>query len=81
MRRPLFERIVNDLVHDEQCNYFVQKRDATGLLGFLPEQKATCALRIIAYGASADQLDEVMRMGESTTLKTLKTFCETVIRT
>ncbi|KAE8980403.1 hypothetical protein PF011_g22453 [Phytophthora fragariae] len=80
MRRVLFETIVNALVVDELCNYFVQRPDATGLLEFLPEQKVTCALRMLAYGASADQLDEVVRMGESTALKTLQYFCRGVVR-
>ncbi|KAE9047778.1 hypothetical protein PR003_g1472 [Phytophthora rubi] len=80
MRRSLFETIVDVLVNDEECDYFVQRPDATGRLGFLPEQKVTCALRMLAYGASADQLDELIRMGGSTVLKTLKKFCENIIR-
>ncbi|GMF39043.1 unnamed protein product [Phytophthora fragariaefolia] len=76
----LFDAIVDVLVNDEECNYFVQRPDATGRLGFLPEQKVTCALRMLAYGASVDQLDELIRMGESTVLKTLKYFCESIIR-
>ncbi|EEY54460.1 uncharacterized protein PITG_08105 [Phytophthora infestans T30-4] len=80
MRRSLFETIVNTLVGDEYSNYFVQRHDATGLPGFLPEQKVTCALRMLAYGASADQMDELIRIGESTALETLKTFCGSIIR-
>jgi hypothetical protein len=72
MGRALFERIKNALVLHE--DYFRQKADAVGNLGFLPEQKITAALRILAYGASADQLDEVIRMGESTALKCLQHF-------
>lgn len=79
MRRELFEYIVVTLVEDDQCNYFVQKPDATGLLGFLPEQKVTCALRMLAYGSSADQLDELIRIGESTAIEALKTFCSSII--
>ncbi|ETI56849.1 hypothetical protein F443_00779 [Phytophthora nicotianae P1569] len=44
------------------------------------EQKVTCALRMLAYGASADQLDELIRMAESTVLETLKLFCRNIIR-
>nr|KAE8941447.1 hypothetical protein PF009_g8765 [Phytophthora fragariae] len=80
MRRSLFETIVSTLVEDDESDYFVQRPDATGKLGFLPEQKVTCAMRMLAYGASADQLDELIRMGESTVLETLKHFCENVIR-
>ncbi|EEY69220.1 uncharacterized protein PITG_05425 [Phytophthora infestans T30-4] len=80
MRRNLFELITIALVEDEECSYFVQRSDATGRAGFLPEQKVTCALRMLAYGASADQLDELIRMAESTVLETLKLFCKNIIR-
>lgn len=80
MRRSLFERIMRELVADEQDNYFVQRPDATGLLGFLPEQKMTAAVRMLAYGTSADQLDELMRMGEATVLETMEHFCANVVR-
>ena len=39
------------------CNYdtyFIQKYDAVGVLGLLPEQKRTSALRMLAYGAYAE---------------------------
>ncbi|CAL2251405.1 unnamed protein product [Prunus armeniaca] len=42
--------------------------DAAGVLGLLPKQKLTAVIRMLAYGASADQVDEVARMGKSTTL-------------
>ena len=78
MRRVLFLRIQHDLLrfHGDK---FSQKRDALGKLGFSPEQKLTSALRILAYGSSADQNDEYIRMGESTSLLYLKLFCEGVI--
>lgn len=40
----------------------------------------TCALRMLAYGSSADQLDELIRMGESTVIEMLNIFCENIIR-
>ncbi|KAG1710261.1 hypothetical protein DVH05_028624 [Phytophthora capsici] len=80
MRKSLFETIVAVLVADDSCNYFQQKLDATGLPGFLPEQKVTCALRMLAYGACADQLDELIRMAESTVLETMKIFCSSIRR-
>eukprot|EP00644_Phytophthora_capsici_P013665 jgi/Phyca11/569624/estExt2_Genewise1.C_PHYCAscaffold_330217 len=80
MRESLFETIVAALVADDSCNYFQQKLDATGLPGFLPEQQVTCALRMLAYGACADQLDELIRMAESTVLETMKIFCSSIRR-
>ncbi|XP_070675663.1 protein ALP1-like [Malus domestica] len=59
------------------CNhdsYFVQKLDAFGVMGLLPEQKITAALRMFAYGAYADQVDEIARMGKSTILESLMRF-------
>ena len=59
------------------CNhdsYFVQKKDAFGVMGFLPEQKITAAMQMLAYGASVDQVDEIARMGKSTILESLMRF-------
>ncbi|CAL8119959.1 unnamed protein product [Prunus armeniaca] len=72
----LFNKVMHDI-----CNYdayFVQKCDATGVLGLLPKQKLTAVIRMLAYGASADQVDEVARMGKSTTLEALVRFCDAV---
>ncbi|XP_074377548.1 uncharacterized protein LOC141719064 [Apium graveolens] len=38
----------------------------------------TAALRMLAYGAAADQCAEICRMGESTTLECMKKFCQQV---
>ncbi|KAL9668735.1 hypothetical protein QQ045_006274 [Rhodiola kirilowii] len=64
------------------CNhdtFWHQRRDATGLLGLIPEQKMTGAIRMLAYGSCADQCAELTRMGESTTLKCMKKWCEQII--
>ena len=61
MHRSLFLRILNAVTQYDQ--YFVQRRNAAGQLGFSPYQKMTAALRMLAYGASADSLDEYIRMG------------------
>ncbi|KAL9664344.1 hypothetical protein QQ045_019744 [Rhodiola kirilowii] len=77
MSSNLFNRIKSAL-----CNYDTfchQRRDATGLLGLLPEQKMTGAIRMLAYRACADQCAELTRMSESTTLKCMKKWCEQVI--
>ncbi|CAL2267092.1 unnamed protein product [Prunus armeniaca] len=74
MQPHLFNKVIYDI-----CNaYFVQKCDATEVLGLLPEQKLTAVIRMLAYGASADQVDEVARMGKSTTLEALVRFCDAV---
>ncbi|CAL2237001.1 unnamed protein product [Prunus armeniaca] len=76
MQPHLFNKVMHDI-----CNYdayFVQNCDATGVLGLLPEQKLTAVIRMLAYGASVDQVDEVARMGKSTTLEALVRFCDAV---
>ncbi|KAI5337102.1 hypothetical protein L3X38_016371 [Prunus dulcis] len=76
MQPHLFNKVMHDI-----CNYdayFVQKCDAAGVLGLLPEQKVTAVIRMLAYGASADQVDEIARMGKSTTLEALVRFCQAV---
>ncbi|VVA41701.1 PREDICTED: putative nuclease HARBI1, partial [Prunus dulcis] len=52
--------------------------DAVGVLGLIPEQKLTAALRMLAYGTSAEQVDEIARMGKSTILKCLVRFYDAV---
>ncbi|XP_070662437.1 uncharacterized protein [Malus domestica] len=78
MRRHVFERLLRDV---QQVNpYFRQKRDRAGLPGFSPHQKATVALRMMAYGSSADSIDETHGMSESTCLNTLEEFCNTIVQ-
>ena len=77
MRRELFERIrIAVTKHDV---YFKQKVDRAGKLGASSHLKVTAALRMLAYATSADQLDDYIRLGESTILDTLKNFCVAVI--
>ncbi|CAL9029176.1 unnamed protein product [Prunus brigantina] len=76
MQPHLFNKVMHDI-----CNYdtyFVQKCDVAGVLGLLLEQKLTAVIRMLEYGASADQVDEIARMGKSTTLEALVRFCDTV---
>ena len=77
MGRPLFLRILEKISTAD--DYFEQRPDATGLLGLSTLQKVTAGLRLMAYGSSADSLDENLRMGESTILMCLERFTEGVI--
>ncbi|CAL2237662.1 unnamed protein product [Prunus armeniaca] len=56
------------------------KCDAAGILGLLPQQKLIASLRMLAFGASAsaDQVDEIARMGKSTTRDSLVKFCDAI---
>ncbi|XP_068329746.1 uncharacterized protein [Pyrus communis] len=73
MKRHLFNKIMIAVCNHD--SYFVQKKDAFGVI---PEQKIIATLRIFAYGASANQVDEIARMGKSTILESLMRFCSTI---
>ncbi|XP_050147352.1 uncharacterized protein LOC126622629 [Malus sylvestris] len=55
-----------------------KREDAFHVLGLIPEQKITASLRMLAYGASADQVDEIARMGKTTVLESLMRFCSAI---
>ena len=77
MSKSLFLRIVAAVEsHDD---YFRQKPNAVGALGGSPIQKSIAAVRMLAYGASADFLDDYVRMGESTIIECLKHFVKAVV--
>jgi len=63
---------------EAQDSYFVRKPDATGKLGLSAIQKTMAAIRQLAYGVSADTIDEYIRIAESTAIKCLKRFCTAV---
>ncbi|KAK9060749.1 hypothetical protein SSX86_021455 [Deinandra increscens subsp. villosa] len=82
MTRRLYNRIAADITTEGMSvnwRYFTQRRDAAGRLGLSTNQKITCALRQLAYGASADQCDEYIRIGESTAIKRLHNFCRSIV--
>ena len=69
----VFERIFNALQKDA---LFQLKRNAADRWGIHPLVKAVAVFRHIAYGTSADQLDEQFQIAESTFLKVRKRFCK-----
>ncbi|XP_050236726.1 uncharacterized protein LOC126686632 [Mercurialis annua] len=78
MNRPLFLHILNVI---QDCDdYFIQKNDVLGRIGLSGLQKMTACIKMLAYGVSADCVDEYVRIGESTTIKSLKRFCEAIIK-
>ena len=66
MSRKLFLRIVNFIWEFDR--YFTCKKDCTGKLGFTSIQKCTTAMRMLAYGAPGDLLNDYGRMAESTSI-------------
>nr|XP_023884048.1 uncharacterized protein LOC111996320 [Quercus suber] len=77
MSRSLFLRIKSNL--KEKDEYFVQKRNAAGVLGLSSLQKMTAALRMLAYGVAADFTDEYVRIRESTAIESLKKFVKAIV--
>jgi len=77
MRRLLFLRIVNAL--GEWSPFFTLRVDAANRPGLSPIQKCTAAIRQLANGSPAVQLDEYIKIGESTAVECLKLFVEGVI--
>ncbi|CAL8082079.1 unnamed protein product [Prunus armeniaca] len=72
----LFNKVMHDICNYDE--YFVQKKNCAGNLGLLPEQKFTTVIRMLAYGSSANQVDEIAWMGKSTILESLVRFCYAV---
>ncbi|XP_028102473.1 uncharacterized protein LOC114301711 [Camellia sinensis] len=77
MKRSLFLRI--QAAVEAHNPYFLQKRNCAGKLGLSSLQKITVALRMLAYGVAADFMDEYVRIGESTAIKSLKYFVKAVV--
>ena len=77
MSRKLFLRIVNSIW--EFDSYFKCKKYCTGKLGFTLIQKCMTAMRMLAYGAPGDSLDDYGRMAGSTTIECFYKFCWAVV--
>ncbi|XP_058223202.1 uncharacterized protein LOC131332908 [Rhododendron vialii] len=77
MSRPLFYKILGKLQQHDVT--FVQRNDATGAAGLSGIQKMTAALKMMAYGTPADSLDEYLKIGESTAVDSIQSFCRDVI--
>ncbi|CAL9025064.1 unnamed protein product, partial [Prunus brigantina] len=76
MQPHLFNKVMHDICNYDE--YFVQKKNAAGNLVLLLEQKFTAVIRMLAYGSSANQVDEIAWMGKPTALENLVRFCDVV---
>jgi len=76
MSRPLFLRIVEAL--GQWSDYFTQRVDAVNRQGLSPLQKCTAAIRQLATGSSVDELDEYLKIGETTAMEAMKNFVKGV---
>ncbi|KAM2681775.1 hypothetical protein EV2_013404 [Malus domestica] len=67
--------VVGQIAKPRSATNFDRKREIRGLF---PEQKIMVALRMLASGAYADQVDEIVRMGKTTVLESLIWFCSAI---
>ena len=78
MRRSHFVKIVEAC--ETNSRYFTHRRNVAVLLGFSPYQKISATMRVIAYGVLADYTDEYLRIGEDTTMESVRRFAKVMIR-
>lgn len=77
MPKGMFLKISDDLANLDP--FFKLRYDAAKRRGLSTFQKCTAALRLLAYGNSADSVDEYIKVGESTLLEILRKFCKGII--
>ncbi|POV99770.1 hypothetical protein PSTT_13606 [Puccinia striiformis] len=70
--------VVQSKLHQASAAKFVHLHNC-GKLGLDAIQKIMLALRILAYGEAADRNDEYLRIGESTSHKSLERFGQAII--
>ncbi|KAK2647791.1 hypothetical protein Ddye_015280 [Dipteronia dyeriana] len=75
MGRSLFFRIVKKVVARD--NYFVQRTEEIVWVDWV--QKITAVFRMLAHGCPADATNKYIKIGESTTIESLKRFCRAVV--
>jgi len=69
MRKYLFLCIVEALGNHSE--YFQVRYDVAGKRGFLPLTKCAAVMRMLAYGVTADCVDEYLKIGASTAMECL----------
>jgi hypothetical protein len=75
MRRTLFQSIMHKL--SETSSYFTERHDATRCIGLTLLEKCTTAQ--LAYGMTANTLDEYLKLGKTTALECLEYYCVSII--
>ncbi|XP_026451226.1 protein ALP1-like [Papaver somniferum] len=73
----LFLRILYDI--RQYDDYFTRKVNAAKNGRSKSFKKMVAAVKMLAYGCAADNLDEYVRIGESTAIECLKRFCDAII--
>ena len=63
----------------EYDDYFKLKSECTRLVGFSSIQKCMPTLRVLAYGALVDAVDDYLHMAESKCIATMYRYCRAVV--
>uniref|UniRef100_A0A0D3BAA6 DDE Tnp4 domain-containing protein n=1 Tax=Brassica oleracea var. oleracea TaxID=109376 RepID=A0A0D3BAA6_BRAOL len=61
-------------------DYFTQRYDIANKEGISPLAKCTTTMRMLAYGMTADAVDEYIKIGGTTALECLRRFCKGIIQ-
>ena len=77
MNRTLFLCIL--FMVENYDPYFVQTKNAVGIIGLSSLQKMTAVVRMLSYGVAANAVDDYVRIGESITIESLKIFVRAVV--
>jgi hypothetical protein len=77
MRMTLFVSIMHKL--SETSPYFCERYDVTGRAGLIALQKCTAVIRQLAYGLTADTIDEYLKLEKTTVLECLEYYCSGII--
>jgi hypothetical protein len=75
MRKELFLKMEVVVVYN---SYFVQKRDATGLLGLSSIQKCIVAIKMLPNSVATDYTHKYCKLSESIALECLKRFLKVI---
>ncbi|XP_024160891.1 protein ALP1-like [Rosa chinensis] len=76
MQPWVFDRMMRDMANYDP--YFVQTRDACGRLSLSTEQKLTCAMRMLAYGITADFCDDYLDIAKTTAIEIFEHFTKAI---
>ncbi|KAH9614268.1 hypothetical protein KSS87_007806 [Heliosperma pusillum] len=77
MRKELFLRLVDSLT--ESVPFFQEGNNGSGRGSHTALQRCTAAMRVLAYGSSADSIDEYLRMSGASIRESLAEFVDGVI--
>ncbi|XP_024160560.1 uncharacterized protein LOC112167738 [Rosa chinensis] len=76
MQPWVFDKMMSDVANYDP--YFVQTRDACGRLSLSTEQKLTCAMRMLAYGITADFCDDYLDIAKTTAIEIFEHFTKAI---